>query len=538
MKKISLLIYLSTLALCANAATSTSGTFISADGKWGTDADWLGGSKLLLPDEVAPSGTGKNTFVTNITFAPTDTTTDTVSMLVGRPSSSKEVTVIPTIDVSKIKTLNLYAYKTGDNQATTFYIENFKRASGDTTSNYTINLYASDGDNLYKNKINIRGNINKGVTVNAYLPFGGLGTKYDAIIDGKLVIDSQITKDTSTKANFAGSHESTVSRFSGSGEVVIKEGNTLSAAGRINYHGGTLNIEENATFKLSGSGSGFHIKNGTIAGNLNLSSAGDFTDATRINADNFTFTINEGGKVIFTSTSTLNVGYATTTGNRPLLRGTMYASAATGALKIAQDLQLSNNAKLVLNSQNAIINGGTGTRLAVSNNNKNSKNATNRDGIATASLVIGEDSENSATKLSVAENTIENIDMYAGSTLMLALNDNKLTIKNIQAFNSRDANGLVVRGDGLTMTLMLCDFVEYGELKFEKLYEAETLEDATKYFTLSDSMKDKNEIVAAFVNGTDNTDGFYVYTQVPEPSTYAAIFGILALSFVLIRRKK
>ena len=216
----------------------------------------------------------------------------------------------------------------------------------------------------------------------------------------------------------------------------------------------------------------------------------------------------------------------------------MYSSAATGALKIAQDLQLSNNAKLVLNSQNAIINGGTGTRLAISNNNGNSKDVALRDGIATAALVIGEDAENPATKLSVAENTIENIDMYAGSTLMLALNGNKLTIENIQAFNTRDENGLVVRGDDLTMSLMLCDFVEYGELKFEKLYEAESLEDATKYFTLSDSMKDKGEIVTAFVNGTDNTDGFYVYMQVPEPSTYAAIFGALALGFVLIRRKK
>ena len=531
MKKISLLIYLSTLALCANAVTSTSGTFISADGKWGTAADWESGAVLALPDEA----TG-DTFVTNITFAPTDTTADTVSMLVNRPQSTKNVTVNPTIDVSKIKTLNLYAKNTSDGFATIFNLENFHRASGDTTTNYTVNLYSDGNDNMYRNKIGISGEIHVGTTVNVCLPISAL---YDGTIEGKLVIDSKITKG-SSNIGMNGSNESSIVRAVGDkgGEILIKSGNTLKASGRMNFHNGTINIEKDATFQVSGSGSGFHVKNGTIAGNLDLSSAGDFTDANRKNADNFTFAINEGGKVIFTSTSTLNVGYATTTGNRPLLRGTMYASAATGALKIAQDLQLSNNAKLVLNSQNAIINGGTGTRLAVSNNNRESYNATNRDGIATASLVVGEDSENPATKLTVAENTIENIDMYAGSTLMLALNNNKLTIKNIQAFNSRDENGLVVRGDGLSMTLMLCDFIEYGELKIEKIYGAETLEDAKKYFTLSDSMKDSNEIIAAFVNETDNTDGFYVYTQVPEPSTYAAIFGALALSFVLIRRKK
>ena len=211
MKKISLLIYLSTLALCANAVTSTSGTFISADGKWGTAADWESGAVLALPDEVTTSETGKGILVTNITFAPTDTTADTVSMLVNRPSSTKNVTVNPTIDVSKIKTLNLYAKNTSDGFATIFNLENFHRASGDTTTNYTVNLYSDGNDNMYRNKIGISGKIHVGTTVNVCLPISAL---YDGTIEGKLVIDSKITKG-SSNIGMNGSHESSIVRAVG-----------------------------------------------------------------------------------------------------------------------------------------------------------------------------------------------------------------------------------------------------------------------------------------------------------------------------------
>jgi hypothetical protein len=48
--------------------------------------------------------------------------------------------------------------------------------------------------------------------------------------------------------------------------------------------------------------------------------------------------------------------------------------------------------------------------------------------------------------------------------------------------------------------------------------------------------EDKEVLCDQIVGG--EYDGFYSYYVIPEPSTYAMIFGALALGFVAYRRRK
>ena len=204
-------------------------------------------------------------------------------------------------------------------------------------------------------------------------------------------------------------------------------------------------------------------------------------------------------------------------------------------MKFSQDLQLSNNSTLILNSTNAISMNGGGARFVVSNNDPESHDVVDRDGVAEAQLIIGKDADTGASVKVDGVNTIENIYMYSSSSLGLTLNGNKLIIDEINAFDSRDENDGIIAGQGMYFTIWLNDFIQEGNLVIGKLYDAVTTADVYNYVQIGNSLD--GEILVSYVNGHDNTDGFSI-ALVPEPATIAALFGALALAIAAYRRRK
>ena len=96
------------------------------------------------------------------------------------------------------------------------------------------------------------------------------------------------------------------------------------------------------------------MSNGIIEGNLYVRGAQVFTAANSATDNDVALMIT--GKTVFKETANLTQLYADSTQARVLAQNTtaqIYSYAQKGALKIAQALQLSKGATLVLNSQDA-----------------------------------------------------------------------------------------------------------------------------------------------------------------------------------------
>jgi len=190
-------------------------------------------------------------------------------------------------------------------------------------------------------------------------------------------------------------------------------------------------------------------------------------------------------------------------------------------LKIAQALQLSKGATLVLNSQDAFDSQGTGKlNLLVSQYTFGAGSTV--DGTADANLSIGVDADTGA-KLSVEKNTIGNLTMYNDSTLNILLNSNELVIEK-----------LISDGTTSDFTLVLQDEIIKGSLFIGDFNSLISADDVKSH--LSSNLG--SEIFVEFANGTSADGGYYIYTSVPEPAQWAMIFGAIALGFVAFRRRK
>lgn len=480
-------------------------TFISPDGSWSESSSWADGS---VPNVGSSSGVNSIT----VNFNPSSGTESTIlldratrtsalTLMIGADTTAEEITFLGTSSL--------------DGHATVINASNYQ--SG------VINLAAQDNDDRFQNKVSIVSSIKKGVTVNVLTKTPTLAIN----LEGNIVFNSQ-----TTQKNF------TMSGTAGGGDLTICSGNSLTSTGRINLHGGTLTVEEGATLKMTGASSGLRMKNGVISGTLDLSSGGDYNESKNKIGDRFSIAFGgtSGGKVVVTNTGSLTYSLAAGKNvNRPRVMGELYVSAATGAMKFSQDLQLSNKSTLVLNSANAISMNGGGARFVVSNLVPESYDVVDRDGLADAQLIIGKDADTGASVKVDGVNTIENIYMYSSSSLGLTLNGNKLIIDEINAFDSRDENGGIIAGQSMHFYIWLNDFIQKGNLVIGKLYDAVTTNDVYNYVQIGNSLD--GEILVSYVNGHDNADGFSI-ALVPEPATIAAIFGALALAIAAYRRRK
>ena len=495
-------------ALCIMSALGAGAfaqTFTSPDGSWSESSSWADGS---VPDVGTSSGVNSIT----VNFTPSSGTESTI--LLDRATRTSALTLLIGADTTA-EEITFLGTRSGDDKATVINASNYQ--SG------VINLAAQDNDDLFQNKVSIVSSIKKGVTVNVLTRTPTLAIN----LEGNIVFNSQ-----TTLKNF------TMNGTAGGGDLTICSGNSLTSTYRLNLHAGTLTVEEGATLKMTGASSGLRMRYGVISGTLDLSSGGDFNNSQFKNGDHFSIAFGgtSGGKVVFTNTGSLTYSLAAGKDvSRPRVTGELYVGTAAGAMKFSQDLQLTDKSTLILNSANAFSMNGGKARFVVSNLAPDSYDVVDRDGVADAQLIIGKDADTGASVKVDGVNTVENIYMYSGSTLGLALNGNKLIIDEINAFDSRDDNDGIIAGESMYFTIWLNDFIQEGNLVIGKLYDAVTTDDVYNYVQIGNSLD--GEILVSYVNGHDNADGFSI-ALVPEPATIAAIFGALALAIAAYRRRK
>lgn len=484
MKK--LLIYSALHALFAAAAfAATDATVVNTDGStyWSNSNTWDGATVPTVDTNY------------NITFTPASGENE-ATLIVDAPKGRSASTNV-TISDASVKTINLVGARTADGQYTYFDVGSLK-------SEHVLNVSSTEVATNYK--LRLTGNISENLTINlnGVTAESLLCTQFHGTLNINMENDTDVTK---------------LIRLSGAGSLYVNKGyllatraSTVGGGSAINLQGNSmLSVAENATFETT---SGLKFQNGRIDGKVIVNGS---QSGLPNNGDNIHFTI--GAKAVFGANASLDAKLADSAVARALVQGQVYAYSAAKSLKFAQDLQLSN-ATLVLNSVDAISVNDGGARLLVSGY------GSSYDGTTTSNLIIGQDSETGA-KLAVAKNTIENISMYADSILNLTLNGNQLEVLQISQVG--DVSN--------AFSLVLNDVIAKGDLIIGDFNGLTVADDVMKYITLGESLSDY-KLFVDYVNGVDSSAGFSIYTAVPEPATYAAIFGFIALAIAAYRRRK
>ncbi len=489
MKKTLILTTITTL-FALSAFSATSGTVVNTDGSvnWDNTKTWANETILNLD----------NSNIVNITFAPVSG--NEAFLLVNAPKERTENVTVNIVNSDNVKTFNFIAGSTSDSAKTIFAMDTLK-------SGQTVNF---SGASNYTNKICFNGNIASGVIINLNSGIG-YGSSGSTGFSGTLNVNAGTDGIAS------------ITRLSGSGNININTGTLNTTAGSSVNSGSCMNLQGDSKLTmLTGTGftvtSGLQIANGDIDGAITVKGQqSGFSE----NGNNIHFSIIK--TAIFRANATLNTQLSDSTIGRVVVKGSnakMYTYSASGALKMAQDLQLSAGATLVLNSQNAISNNNNGTRLLISE-----YSSASMDGKTTANLIIGLDDED-GSKIKVAKNTISNIAFYADSTLTLSLNDNALEILNIEQTGDTSKK----------FALELSDFIEKGQLVVNNFNNLTSSDVVKEYISADETL---GNVAVEFVNGTDSSNGYYIYTTaVPEPAEWAMIFGILALGLVVYRKNK
>lgn len=485
MKK--LLIYSALHALFAAAAfAATDATVVNTNDStsWSNRNTWDGTAVPVVDTNY------------NITFTPASGENE-ATLIVDAPKGRTANTYV-TISDASVKTINLIGARTSDGKYTYFDVGSLK-------SEHVLNFsYAEVAANY---KLHLKGDISENLTINLN------GVTMDDLLcmqfHGTLNINMENDADVMKIVRLSGWGSLNVNK----GYLLATRASTVGGGSAINLQTNSmLSVAENAAFETT---SGLKLQNGRIDGKVIVNGS---QSGMSNNGDNIHLTINK--KAVFGANASLEAKLADSTVARALVNnGQVYAYSAAKSLKFAQDLQLSN-AALVLNSVDAISVNDGGARLLVSGYGNS------YDGTTTSYLIIGRDSETGA-KLAVAKNTIENINMYADSVLNLTLNGNQLEVLKIAQIGDTSK----------VFSLVLNDAIAKGDFVIDDFNGLAVVDDVMKYITLGDSLSDYRLFVD-YVNGVDSAAGFSIYTAVPEPATYAAIFGFIALAIAAYRRRK
>ena len=495
-----------TLIACAASAQFYSFDGTSSTAEWKDKANWtLNGE----PVSEAPNPPDTDTFEFDIT-SETDTATIIVNRAYKLNASTTRTNKIYTS--GNIKTLNIIASATGNGSMNDIDISNL--------DDITINASANSA-----NKMRILGVINENVVLNYGAGLLAPHSKYwlnSSSFKGTINFQTNIefsrimdSVDSTTKTSKAGLHVSNNSTLKVTGASTFGS----SGSATLLRDGSNMFIEKGSTIDIT---SGLRMADGVIEGDLYVRGAQVFTAANSATDNDVALMIT--GKTVFKETANLTQLYADSTQARVLAQNTtaqIYSYAQKGALKIAQALQLSKGATLVLNSQDAFDSQGTGKLNLLVSQYTFAQGGT-VDGTAIANLAIGVDADTGA-KLSVEKNTIGNLTMYNDSTLNILLNGNELVIEK-----------LISDGTTSDFTLVLQDEIIKGSLFIGDFNSLISADDVKSH--LSSNLG--SEIFVEFANGTSADGGYYIYTSVPEPAQWAMIFGAIALGFVAFRRRK
>ena len=484
MKKIALL----SLGLFpAFAFAASSGTFIGTGGNWTTGSNWESGA---YPELAAD-----NTY--NITF--TSNNTDLALKYAGVYKSGSNRTMYVYLG-EDVENLTLRTSATSDAFFTRLDFSNITK---------DCNIYLDTAPSG-ANKVRFGGALQSGT--NLYLNTTDFYTAdWNATIRGHVHIN-------------VGTSEAPVviQRFSGRGDITIAEDCALRATSAMNMQGDSTHVSKITmeTGSYMYCEAGIKVSDADIYGNLIITGARPYSTAD----DSLNLYVNK--RVVFRAGSTLVNTYNTPSGARPVINGTssyLYSYANAGDLSSAQAMQLSNGGTLVLNSQNALSIGDGGEQnILVSQYILTTPSAGNiGDAATTGNLRIGLDFDTGNT-IAVAKNTVDNLDLYADSTLNLWLGGNDLEVVHLTQLGDTSN----------PFSLVLQDDIARGSLIVQDFNGLVSVDDVRSY--ISTGAGTTGELFVESVS-----DSYYIYTvAVPEPAEWAFILGALVMSFVAYRRRK
>ncbi len=419
----------------------------------------------------------------------------------------------------KNQTVNLVKYDTWNNFVASSGITTNISALGDTvTFNYTKAVNSANGGSFSST---ITGAVGKTINVNSEYDLDATNFQVAGERGQTGTINLNLS---STRFNLATNLTANVN---------IADGRSIKATGRWSANNATINVGKNAALDLaaataSGGTSGnniFAVVNaqegstitvaaglrtaGTFAGSLIIN--GNGRDIATLNADTFIYGIN--GNTTFASTATLTQNKVNTTYAKNWVRGgaTVTSNAAAGALVFGNDLYITKGAKFVLNSTDAFAIAGAESQA------KSVFRLENAGGIDAG--------ENDTTFVINAQNNIGGFLFNDATSSKLNLEfgaDGSLILGQDESVKALDGayltDGSIVLSSAISNKLRVYDL---------------TADEINKYFTVNGE-----NLQLSVVDAGDGSYFVNVVSNVPEPATYAAILGGLAIAFAFMRRRR
>ena len=417
------------------------------------------------------------------------------------------------------QTVNLVKYDSWNNFVANSGITTNISALGDTvTFNYTKAVNSANGGSFSST---ITGAVGKTINVNS---------EYD-LDAANFQVAGERGQTGTINLNFSSTRFNLATNLTAN--VNIADGRSIKATGRWSANNATINVGKNAALDLaaataSGGTSGnniFAVVNaqegstitvaaglrtaGTFAGSLIIN--GNGRDIATLNADTFIYGIN--GNTTFASTATLIQNKVNTTYAKNWVRGgaTVTSNAAAGALVFGNDLYITKGAKFVFNSTDAFAIAGAESQA------KSVFRFENAGGIG-----VG---ENDTTFVINAQNNIGGFLFNDATSSKLNLEfgaDGSLILGQDESVKALDGayltDGSIVLSSAISNKLRVYDL---------------TADEINKYFTVNGE-----NLQLSLVNAGDGSYFVNVISNVPEPATYAAILGGLAVAFAFMRRRR
>lgn len=350
---------------------------------------------------------------------------------------------------------------------------------------------------------------------------GGAAIKLNDFVKGQGVTvtvgSGTITGDINTNNNLLKitGDLTTTKRTSACNLYITSTGSLTSNDGSNNVN--SLVIETGGSFSVLG-------QNGTggmaLRGNSDIDGSiiivgGRTAPKADAMADQYAFAI-QGYTTTFGANATLDQQTYSATMDSYLAKGArVISNSAKGSLKLANILKIGGSARLVLNTTDAWISGYAAEACGATSQ-------------ATSVFAILDHYDETASAFAVIEiNAENNIGGFlfdaAESRLKLHFGENgSLVLGEDESVKSLSGSALdsatIVLSSELTNKLRVYDLTE---------------EEINKYFKT-----DSSDLVIEAVKQADGSYFVNVISNVPEPATYAAILGGLAIAFAFIRRRR
>lgn len=310
----------------------------------------------------------------------------------------------------------------------------------------------------------------------------------------------------------------TATRASASHFHITSTGSITSKQGSNNLN--SLVIETGGVLSILGTGSDAGAGGLALRGNSNIDGSiivagGRTAPKPTALADQYSFAI-QGVAVTFGANATLDQTTYDAVKDTYFSKGAKVVSnSAKGSLKLANILKLGGASRLTLNTTDAWISGYASEACGATSQ-------------ATSVFAIVDHYNETASTLAILEiNAANNIGGFlfdvADSRLKLHFGaDGSLVLGESESVQSLGGSALdsasIVLSSELTNKLRVYDLTE---------------EEINKYFTT-----DSSDLIIEAVKQADGSYFVNVISNVPEPATYAAILGGLAIAFALIRRRR